>query len=869
MSVLGPGDRPPTKTGSRGDGADTHKTVPVKAHTRKVRVKAPAGDVASSGGNYGIPEAKKGATTPRVQRNTRAVYAAQPVKQRQRILAHATGPIARTVHDVHEQRRQRAEEIAHSQAAHDIMTAADKKAADAYNAAHEVIHKPKGVKGPAALFATNPATLAAAGFKTEGKLDKALKLPTQVVANAFPDAAELAVTTPTSAAKLVSTAVHDPKKVPGMLADPYVNLAKHPAWAIKHPVSTALMLSPAARLPGRAVGRVARVAGKQTLERPSATLPGTTLKETRTGSRDVAVRAVQARKDAKAGAPTMSDKQVQHRVDEFYDFGKQHTSRVEAAAARQAKERALPKDEAALHVEGARGGAATQVQKRFAQEFGSPYDLTPDGVLLKPKHATEGKLHDSKANADAIAKRVPFDATVMKVGDTQHAVVPTVAFNRMYGRGGQVHVGSSPATMAKVMRRSRHAFTQAVLPLSLKWLGGQVAEAGVRSVVSGAGPMDLLRVHKVVKEMNKAKPGAGDEMLMRISGGQFGLTGTAREFAQGKSLAEEFSGTSLARPAAAATKAGNVLPAKAARAGFAKYTAAVLDGINGAIEGTARKAMAGQALKNSPLLERHVVGLTDKAIQDAAQGLRGTDAQVQLARTVDRMYGKYQKFSPDKRSLLLHWTPFLPWYLNVATFLGKVLPVDHPAQAALVADTSAATEEWRKKAGLSLRAPHVPDFLLGSAPASKGRVTRIAHYTPFGIGSDVAGSTAALTLPQFLGPIKNAAGVDWKWQREKRPGYSGQEFTQAERVARALMTILEEQVPGVSQAGRISGLTPRYVDKKDVPSVLQGKSIPEALKAELPFMPTAGATGPVSSGPAVRIKPVKVKPIRVKPIRVR
>jgi hypothetical protein len=357
-----------------------------------------------------------------------------------------------------------------------------------------------------------------------------------------------------------------------------------------------------------------------------------------------------------------------------------------------------------------------------------------------------------------------------------------------------------------------------------------------------------MRFHKVVKRLNAHTPGAGDVLLDRVTGGHFDLTGPARDFANGKSLADEFHDTSLAKPAAAMTRAGAAPPLKAVRVGWGHYTHAVLGAVNGAIEQTARKAMAGQAIKNSPLMEKHIVGLSDKALEDAAKGLRGTHNQVALGRAVDRMYGQYQKFSPDKRSLLLHWSPFLPWYLNTATFLTKVLPVDHPVQAALLANISAAEEEWRKSHDLSLlQANHVPDFLLGSAPNGKGGFQRIAHYTPFGVGSDLAGSVSGLMLPQFIGPLKNMGGVDWKWQPLTHGGKHGKPFNQGEKAVRALVTAAEEQIPGVSQAGKISGITPRLVDKDT-----NVKSPKEVLKGYLPTTATSNGQPPATARAARR-----------------
>jgi hypothetical protein len=465
----------------------------------------------------------------------------------------------------------------------------------------------------------------------------------------------------------------------------------------------------------------------------------------------------------------------------------------------------------------------------------------------------------------------------------------------MYPSGGpdsplsHASVGASKSTMAKVMRTSRQAFTGAVLPFSLKWLGGQGGEAGLRSVVAGAGPADWLRIGKIVKQMNADMPGSGDEFRAAITGGHFDLTGPARDFADGKkTLAEEFAGTSLRQPAAAATYAGHTLPARAIRKGFAEYSHVVFNVVNGAIEQNARRAMAGQAVKNLGLLDHHLIGLTDAAIKDAADKLQHTENQVAAVRALNRMYGKYQGFSPEMRSLLLHWTPFLPWYLNVATFLFKVLPVDHPVQTALLADINAAEEQWRKDHNLSLlQGNHVPDFLLGGYPNSKGGIQRLAHYTPFGVGSDVTGAAGALALPQFEGPILNALGVDWKGSPLTVGGSHGKPFSPTQKAIRAAVTALEEQVPGVAQAGAVSGVTPRYVDK-DTPAYI--KTPGEVLKGYLPttasrgaassgsaIQPLTGGGSSGSSGPvkAVRVKPVgaarggRVQAVRVKPVRVR
>jgi hypothetical protein len=696
--------------------------------------------------------------------------------------------------------------------------------------------------------------------------------------NVAPDAAELAVTTPSSVAKLASTAVHQPKKVPGMLAKPYTELYHHPGESFtERPVSSTLLVAPVLRVPGRAAGRVARIAGKQTLERPAASLPGTALKEQRTGSRDVVVRAIQSRRDRKNPLPTMTRAQVERRADEFHDYGQQHTARVVDSAARQAKAKAktdgLSKQDTAeavrLKVEGARGGARNQVDERFGREFGATHEITPQGHIVMPKSATEGVLHDTHAAAKRIADRLngrdatvargrhtplqiprqsvptPHEFVVHAAGD-RFAVVPKAAADRI---GWHRRVGTSQAPGSKLLRVAGRTFRTAVLPLSAKWLTGQASEAGIRSAVAGAGPLDLWRFRSVVKRMNAEKPGSGNDLVTRITGGQFGLTGTAREFAEGRSLADEFQGTALEDIAHGLTKAGSTAPARAVRSAWGKYTNVVFNTVNGAIENTARQAMAGQAIRSGPLMEHRIHGLSDRAIQDAAHGLKGTHAQVQLGRAVDRMYGQYQKFSPAKRETLLHTTPFYPWYRNVVTFVTKTLPVDHPVKTALLTDISALEEDWRKSHGMSLRqGGGKPGFLLGGYPVGSGeQVSRVGRYTPF-VPGDPLEASADLVTPQFGNVKEILHGHD----------FAGRDI-KGNRILVALDSLAEAHVPGLGQVGRVTGLPGHYVRKTGEPTVLTGKDLLEALRREVdPLMPTRatqpqGSTGSGSTPSRIKV----------------
>jgi hypothetical protein len=689
--------------------------------------------------------------------------------------------------------------------------------------------------------------------------------------NAAKDAAELAVTTPSSVAKLASDVVHHPGKVPGELAAPYVEFAKHPVkFSEEKPVTTALMLQPAGRMPGRVLGKAARVTGHQTLERPAATLPGTAVKEARTGSRDFFVRRSQAKKDAANPTPTVTAKEVQRRVDEHFDQSKHEARRIESATVKATRKatKGQPKDvrrEAETQArEHARAEAQRVAEERFAREFGAVDQVTPQGHVVTPKNPTEGTLHDTRKAALKVASRLntragaaptdPMRFVVRKAG-------PGCGRQRPVRGGPEGRDPSADEAPEGRLEPRRHgegdapsAVARSRAPSSPSAPSG--SRAGRRSGHPvgcrrrGAAGPDALPQGRQAPERAHARRGRRaprprhrrplrpDRPGPRLRERQEPRRGVPRH------QPRQARGRHDPRRAAP--------PMKAVRQGWGHYTHVVLGAVNGAIEQTARKAMAGQAIKNSPLMEKHIVGLSDKALEDAAKGLRGTHNQVALGRAVDRMYGQYQKFSPEKRSLLLHWSPFLPWYLNTATFLTKVLPVDHPVQAALLANISAAEEEWRKSHDLSLlQANHVPDFLLGSAPNGKGGYQRIAHYTPFGVGSDLTGSAADLMLPQFVGPLKNFGGVDWKWQRLTHGGKHGKEFNLGEKFVRAVVTAAEEQIPGVSQAGKITGLTPRFVDKDT-----NVKSPKEVLKGYLPTTATSNGQPPAttSGGSSGRVK---------------
>lgn len=796
---------------------------------------------------------------------------------------------------------------------------------------HNVMPVPKELKKAKELgyLETDPDKLEKMGFAAPGALEEFVSSPKyaiKAISNIPKDVKELAITTPSSIAHAavqqakaaqhlskgdVKSAFKIEKKLAKETVQPYGELAKDPVkFFTERPVTTGLMVLPAGRLAKLGGGRIARVSGKQTLARPTAALPGTSMKQARIGSRTVTGRAQQERKDVEHGTPTVSNKEISRRVDERYDVGQQHKqaatasearkineelkqlpraerkqvkreSRKRAEQERQARAREAadktpepvkegPKTKAAALAEeydrrlsGARAGAGQHVDREFAREFGSNWRVGEGGAILKPKKAPEhsGVIHATREEAQKIVARLEADKAVtwkphvMEIeGDTPgvtsgYAVVPKAAAQRF-----QHHkrVGKSPATGSVVMRVGSRQFRKTVLPLSVPWLLGQVSEGAIRSAAMGAGPLSVHRFNKTIKELRKIDPDKAKELEQRvISGGQFGVTGPAAEFAgKSRTIGEEFAPTGLAGPAAAISKAAAAPGLRAGPKAYRAYTNVVFNHVNGRVEQLAKKAMAGKALKQGPLMDKRLITLSDKAAKEAAEGLKNTSAQVNLAREVDRAYGKYSKLGPHAREVILHSTPFVPWLMNMAQFVFRVLPVDHPAKTALLTSYTEADREWRMRNRLSYYGKdRVPDWMMGAYPTKGGKYVRAGRYMPFAPGEYV-GTLGSQILPQFSGSLLNLAGVDWKGEKIEPP--KGHENLQEWIAANAALSQAEAMVPLAGQLNRATGLGERYVrGKKDKESIIQGKSVPQGLLDLVnPVKPIGAGSGKKKKGKA-------------------
>jgi hypothetical protein len=221
----------------------------------------------------------------------------------------------------------------------------------------------------------------------------------------------------------------------------------------------------------------------------------------------------------------------------------------------------------------------------------------------------------------------------------------------------------------------------------------------------------------------------------------------------------------LVRAAALVMGAAGKFPPVRAVLGFVRwYSDAVMHSINGRMESHIQMAQAGREARLN-LIDRRMPAVSEAAVRDLASGLRGTGAQVELGRMVDRAYGQYSKFSPTMRWLISAYTPFLPWTINAVRFLTQVLPADHPVLTGLAAANVNAQADWIKATGMG--PGQVPPWLLGTYPLAGGAHMPLSRYTPFGVAGDLLGSPLNLIMPQVMPLIRGWAGFDFKWQPVK------------------------------------------------------------------------------------------------------
>jgi hypothetical protein len=190
--------------------------------------------------------------------------------------------------------------------------------------------------------------------------------------------------------------------------------------------------------------------------------------------------------------------------------------------------------------------------------------------------------------------------------------------------------------------------------------------------------------------------------------------------------------------------------------------------------------------------------------REVAKGLRGTRKQVQYARYVDEVLGKYGRFSPATRRVIQTFAPFLPWYLNCGPV--RVLPA---AGSAPDHDGGAGPHGGDVPAGLAgePRRPALGISRRRSRSAATGSC-RWPGTRRSGAFTDAPASFADVLLPQASSVLQIMNGKSWTGQDLKTQ--NGQTPSNAQRTFMALYALAESTFPGVAIGRRLQerGETP-------------------------------------------------------------
>lgn len=359
-----------------------------------------------------------------------------------------------------------------------------------------------------------------------------------------------------------------------------------------------------------------------------------------------------------------------------------------------------------------------------------------------------------------------------------------------------------PRPAEKVMQSYTSAFKNTVLPLSDKWVLGNVFEVEMRSLFNGLGlgqPGTTGGLHRLgrryISEYQAMHgPEATKQMIVQtIGGGHYSSVGRTEVFRRDM---HEFS------------KAFNAVISKPGPRQlyylWDKYKSAIFKG-NAWFERQPQYAALGKAVKREVDQRtgkwHTALTVSDEALKDLVRGDIRTAAQEKYAKAIEDTFGKWGKNSPGARHFLVGYAPFYMWARAATRFVMVTLPMKHPIKTALIAAGAEMTETERKKYGLDLFAKdRVPGFLSGSIPLASGGVQPTSNFSSFGVFADYPNALSNFVLPQF-GGLDTLRGLGPFGDKIELSG--GGQPNAGQLVGLAMYSQLEAMLPTLAIARRI------------------------------------------------------------------
>jgi hypothetical protein len=407
--------------------------------------------------------------------------------------------------------------------------------------------------------------------------------------------------------------------------------------------------------------------------------------------------------------------------------------------------------------------AGQENAKLIAAEFGIP--VGKRGYVSSYGAAERQAYKVMREDPDA-------DLVPLRVEDGKYMLAPRRVVER-YDKHAAVDRHSPTGT---AFDHGTRLFKDVVLTTSSpsRWLGGNVADIGLRSMNEGLTPFDVARGFKIGGRM-KRQGLQGEQAWSNLTGG--GLMGIADDLAQ-------------LSPAARWNLIGR---------GWRGWKRTIYT-LEHSIEKTAQAGMVGKQFRRENQRQANSVKgllkMQDEALDRYAQGLSTNRAfEARVAREVENLIGRWGKVSPGmRRSLAL--APFAQWLGASVRYVYVTLPVHHPIKTGILAGIMQMTESERKALGLSYFAPvaeRAPDYQMGLLPTdvlrSRAQVkeyarkeglspdeterllagvkhgpvlkgTRTSRMTSFGTAAN-PGDWPGFALPQFAGAFDALTGTSF------------------------------------------------------------------------------------------------------------
>lgn len=484
---------------------------------------------------------------------------------------------------------------------------------------------------------------------------------------------------------------------------------------------------------------------------------------------------------------------------------------------------------AAIRESGADGAPAIKFENRMKaddaiqspEDFGLPTNIPLKAVRITPVGSTTGERQAAQRFLDDEAKQTDnpnisqpsedvralerLDQELLRKttddGPGEWIVVPEKVFDVVEA------LAAPQNTIGRVVASYANLFKGVILPVSLRWLLGNVVDPNLRSAIAGLTPLDWVVGQRLLAELRKYDPDEAKRVETVLVGGtQYGTAGRLEirrtspdQWGESQVLTNLLRGWLALRTAPGAKQIGDT---------YARYREFMFRNNSRWFERQPQIAALGkearQRLRDVDASWRDGLKAGGGAYTDLARGLTNTKTQVAYAQAIEQVFGKWNRLGRLEKDVLGYYVPFGLWIRAAYSFVGVTLPRHHPIKVAIGSVIEQMTEEDRIALGLSMFGDErLPDYHLGSIPISEDFYFRPQYMTSFGMFSDPFAQLSRSVLPQIDGVFAAFEGLDWRG--EELVSRSGEPLGQEEKLGLALINLATTSMPLLSLGLRILG----------------------------------------------------------------